>query len=163
MNISPATVGDWGDIERIYREGIHTGQATFQTEEEIPTAETWFAGKVPGMVFKAEDDASQMLGWCALSPTSKRRVYVGVTEVSVYVAESARGRGVGRTLLTHLIAASEAAGIWTLQAVIFPENEASIRLHRQCGFRTVGLRHKLGQMHGVWRDVLLMERRSELF
>jgi L-amino acid N-acyltransferase YncA len=102
----------------------------------------------------------QVVGWAALSPVSRRCVYGGVAEVSVYVAESARGQGIGRALLSALIDASEAAGIWTLQAGIFPENEASVRLHKSCGFRVVGRRERIGQLHGVWRDTLLLERRS---
>lgn len=101
-----------------------------------------------------------MLGWAALSPVSERWVYAGVAEVSVYVAEAAQGRGLGTALLSHLITASEQAGFWTLQAGIFPENEASLKLHHKVGFRTVGVREKLGQIDGIWRDVVLLERRS---
>jgi phosphinothricin acetyltransferase len=102
-----------------------------------------------------------MLGWCALSPVSSRPVYAGVAEVSLYVAAVARGQGVGEALLRHEIQASEAQGIWTLQGGIFPENEASIRLHAKLGFRVVGVRHRLGRHQGRWRDVVLMERRSD--
>jgi phosphinothricin acetyltransferase len=103
-----------------------------------------------------------VLGWAALSPASSRSVYAGVAEVSVYVAASARGTGLGRALLEELVRASEAAGLWTLQAGVFPENEASIRLHLACGFRRVGLRDKPGRLRGRWRDVLLLERRSRV-
>ncbi|MBX3001072.1 MAG: N-acetyltransferase [Caldilineaceae bacterium] len=149
---------DWSQICRIYREGIATGNATFQTE--APTWEAWGAGHLlsPRLVARRED---WLLGWAALSRVSARPVYAGVTEVSIYIAEDARGQGVGRTLLSALIVASEAAGIWTLQAGIFPENEASLSLHQKLGFRIVGRRERIGQLHGVWRDVLLLERRSQ--
>jgi phosphinothricin acetyltransferase len=107
-------------------------------------------------------DSERVLGWAALSPVSKRRVYSGVAEVSVYVTESARGKGIGRALLEALIERSEEAGIWTLQASIFPENEASIELHLKCGFREVGRRERIARLHGVWRDTILFERRSKL-
>ena len=148
---------EWSAVRRIYQEGIATGNATF--EQAAPEWEEWDAGKLAVPRLAAELDGA-MVGWAALSPTSKRHVYRGVAEVSVYVAASARGQGVGRALLSALVEQSEAAGIWTLQAGIFPENAASVRLHEQCGFRIVGHREKIGQMHGVWRDVLLMERRS---
>jgi len=162
MNILAATAADWPQIERIYREGIRTGLATFETEADIPGGDVWFAGKVAGLVFKAEAEAGDMLGWCALSPASKRPVYAGVAEVSVYVGTAVHGQGVGSALLAYLITASENAGFWTLQASIFPENKASIHLHLKHGFRRVGLRRKLGQLHEVWRDVVLLERRSEV-
>ena len=148
---------EWSAVRRIYQEGIATGNATF--EQAAPEWEEWDAGKlaVPRLVAEME---GAVVGWAALSPTSKRHVYRGVAEVSVYVAASARGQGVGRALLSALVEQSEAAGIWTLQAGIFPENAASVHLHERCGFRIVGRREKIGQMHGVWRDVLLMERRS---
>jgi len=111
----------------------------FQTEADIPDGERWFADHMAGLIFKAVDESGAMLGWVALSPTSSRCVYAGVAEVSVYVAQAARGRGVGLALMEHLIAASEEAGIWTLQAGIFPENEASIGLHKRVGFRIVGV------------------------
>ena len=160
IHIHPATLADWPEIERIYREGIRTGDATFQTEADIPDGEGWFADHMADLIFKAVDEGGSMLGWAALSPVSSRCVYAGVAEVSVYVAENARGRGVGLALMERLVAASEEAGVWTLQAGIFPENEASISLHRRVGFRVVGVREKLGRMDGVWRDVVLMERRS---
>lgn len=159
MHITPATLADWGAIRRVYIEGIRTGHATFEAEADVPDGPAWFGGKIGGLIFKAEDDGA-LLGWAALSRVSARRVYAGVAEVSIYVAAAARGRGVGRALLAHLVAAAEQAGIWTLQAGIFPENGVSIRLHEQAGFRIVGVREKLGQMDGVWRDVVLMERRS---
>lgn len=161
MKILPATFADWPQIEQIYREGIRTGLATFETEADIPDGETWFSGKVPGLVFKSENGAGSILGWSALSPVSKRRVYAGVAEVSVYVRTAVQGQGIGSHLLAHIISKSELAEFWTLQASIFPENLASIHLHQKHGFRIVGLRHKLGQLDGVWRDVVFLERRSD--
>ena len=170
MDILPATQLDWPAIHQIYREGIRSGHATFQREDEVPDGATWFAGKLPHLVFKAvrqhgatvskEMVDGETVGWAALAPVSGRAVYQGVAEVSVYVAAAARGQNVGRMLLAHLILASEDAGLWTLQASVFPENHASIRLHQAAGFRIVGTREKLGKMNGIWRDVVLMERRS---
>ncbi|MCO5186196.1 MAG: N-acetyltransferase family protein [Anaerolineae bacterium] len=160
MVIKPAAVTDWPAIERIYRAGIRTGHATFSTEADIPDGSTWFAGKIDGLAFKAIGDHDEIIGWAALSPVSSRCVYEGVAELSVYVAPEAMGHGVGSALLAHLIGASEMAGIWTLQASIFPENVASIHLHEKYGFRIVGRREKIGRHHGVWRDTILMERRS---
>jgi L-amino acid N-acyltransferase YncA len=160
MRIEPAVRTDWADIKRIYIDGIRTGHATFQTVADAPDCDTWFAGKISGLIFKAVDDDGRMLAWAALSRVSSRRVYVGVAEVSIYVAPEAWRKGIGGKLLTHLVNASEAAGVWTLQAGIFPENQTSIRLHEKAGFRIVGLREKLGRMNGIWRDVVLMERRS---
>lgn len=161
--ISPATISDWPAIERIYREGIRTGNATFQIEADVPNGEDWFTGHVADLVFKAVDQAGAMLGWVALSQVSSRCVYAGVAEVSVYVAEPAWGRGVGLALMEKICTASEDMGIWTLQAGIFPENVASIELHKRVDFRVVGVREKLGRMDGIWRDVVLMERRSPRF
>jgi phosphinothricin acetyltransferase len=155
--ISPMSPGDWEQVEAIYRSGIATGHATF--EAAAPAWESWDASHVRECRLVARE-RERVLGWAALSPVSSRCVYAGVAEVSVYVAEAARGQGVGRALLEGLIAASEAVGIWTLQAGIFPENEASLALHRGCGFREIGRRERLGQMNGVWRDVVLLERRS---
>ena len=152
---------DWPAIEQIYREGIRTGHATFQTEAEIPSGADWFAGKIPDLIFKAVDAGQTMLGWCALSPVSSRPVYAGVAEFSLYVAAAVRGQGIGEALLRHGIRASEEQGIWTLQGGIFPENEVSIRLHARLGFRVVGVRQRLGRHQGRWRDVVLMERRSD--
>lgn len=149
---------DYPAVAQIYREGIATGNATFRTE--APTWEEWDGGHLAHSRLVAVD-GEQVLGWAALSGVSDRCVYGGVAEVQVYVAAAARGQGVGLTLLEALAAASEASGVWTLQAGIFPENTASVTLHERAGYRLVGRRERLGQMaSGVWRDVLLYERRS---
>ena len=148
---------DWDAVRAIFLEGIATGQATF--EREAPPWEHWDAAHLSsGRLVAVRDGA--VIGWAALSGVSDRCVYAGVAEVSVYVAEAARGEGAGRALLGALVRVSEAAGIWTLQAGIFPENSASLALHARCGFRVVGRRERLGQMAERWRDVLLLERRS---
>ena len=155
--IREMTAEDWPEVARIYREGIETGDATFETD--VPSREEWDRGHLDDPRLVATLDG-ETVGWAALSPVSSRCVYDGVAEVSVYVGEEARGRGVGKRLLKALVRASEEEGIWTLQAGIFPENEASIAIHERCGFRVVGVREKLGEMEGRWRDVVLMERRS---
>jgi phosphinothricin acetyltransferase len=149
----------WPEVARIYAEGIATGEATFETD--VPTWERWDAAHLPGHRFVALD-RGVVVGWVAVSPVSDRCVYGGVVENSVYVSGEARGRGVGRLLLERLIASTEAAGIWTIQTGVFPENEASVRLHERAGFEVVGRRRRLGKLRGVWRDVLLLERRSEV-
>jgi L-amino acid N-acyltransferase YncA len=146
------TPDDWPEVRRIYEEGIATGQATFETE--APDWATWDAAHHPAPRLVARDD--KIIGWAALSPVSRRAVYRGVAEVSVYVSE--RGRGVGDALLGALIEA--ATDFWTLQASVFPENEASVKLHLKHGFRVVGRREKIAQHHGIWRDTLLLERRE---
>jgi L-amino acid N-acyltransferase YncA len=148
---------DWLYVRAIYLEGIATGQATFETE--APSWEMWDAAHLRAARLVARDGGS-VVGWAALSPVSERCVYAGVAEVSLYVAADQRGRGVGRALLEGLIAASEKEGLWTLQAGIFPENVASLAVHRSCGFREVGRRERFGRMGEVWRDVILLERRS---
>jgi len=150
--------GDWEQVRAIYLEGIATGMATFETD--APAWEKWDAGHLRKMRLVARD-GNEILGWAALSPVSDRCVYGGVAEVSVYVGAGGRGRGVGRALLDALVEASERNGIWTLQAGVFPENEASIKLHLRCGFREVGRRERIGKLQGVWRDTLLLERRSQ--
>jgi phosphinothricin acetyltransferase len=150
---------DWPAVERIYLEGIATGNATFETES--PGWEKWNAAHHLHSRLIAKD-GDTIVGWAALSPVSPRRVYAGVAEVSVYVAASAQGQGIGRLLLVELIRLSEQNGIWTLQAGIFPENGASIGLHKSLGFREVGRRAKIGQLRGEWRDTILLERRSEI-
>jgi phosphinothricin acetyltransferase len=149
--------GDWPDVARIYAAGIETRNATFETE--LPSWEHWDAAHLGEHRFVAVEDG-MVLGWVALSPYSDRCCYDGVADESVYVAPEAWGRGVGRALLERAIASSEAAGIWTLQAGIFPENAASLALHRRCGFRVVGTRERIGRIDGIWRDVLLLERRA---
>lgn len=148
---------DWEFVRAIYLEGIATGQATFETE--APDWERWDAGHLPQCRLIARNGAG-VLGWAALSPVSKRQVYAGVTEVSVYVATSARGAGVGGALMRALIEASERHGVWTLQSSVFPENQASLALHFNHGFREVGRRERVARHHGVWRDTVVLERRS---
>ena len=148
---------DWPEVARIYGAGIRTGNATFETE--VPPWEVWDVAHLERHRLVAERDG-MVLGWAALTPVSERCCYAGVADVSVYVAPEAQGRGIGLALLERLVADSEAGGIWTLQAGIFPENLASVGLHQRCGFRVVGRRERLGQLRGEWRDVLLLERRS---
>jgi phosphinothricin acetyltransferase len=150
---------DWGAVRSIYQEGIATGNATF--EVEAPDWDRWDQDrlKAPRLVARS---GGQVVGWTALRPTSSRPVYAGVAEVSIYVAAHARGRGVGTALLRALIEASERAGTWTLQGSVFPENAASLALFRRCGFREVGRRERIGCLNGVWRDMVLMERRSRV-
>lgn len=157
VELVPLTRDDWDAVRAIYLEGIATGNATF--EKSAPDWEQWNAGHLPTCRLVARA-GGETLGWAALSPVSGRCVYGGVAEVSVYVAERARGRGVGFRLLSALVAGSETNRIWTLQAGIFPENQASIAIHHKAGFRTVGVRERLGCMDGRWRDVVLLERRS---
>ena len=148
---------DWSAVRAIYLQGIATGNATFETE--VPTFERWSAAHLPEQRFVAVrgDDVA---GWAALAPVSDRCAYAGVAEDSVYVAEDERGRNIGRGLLETLIAHADANGIWTMQSGIFPENVASVQLHLRCGFRVIGTRERLGQLHGRWRDVLMVERRK---
>lgn len=144
-------------MREIYVEGIATGNATFETE--APDWDSWSRAHLHFGRLVARN-AHSVIGWAALSPVSGRCVYSGVAEVSVYVGETMRGQGVGRRLLAMLIEESERGGIWTLQAGILPENMASIELHKSCGFREVGRRERLGKLNGVWRDVMVLERRS---
>jgi phosphinothricin acetyltransferase len=148
---------DWPVVASIYEQGIETRNATFETA--VPTWIEWDSAHLKDHRLVATS-GNEIVGWAALAPVSSRCVYAGVAEDSVYVSEAARGTGVGRVLLTELIAGSEAAGIWTIQAGVFPENRASLRLHHACGFRTVGLHERIGKLDGEWRDVLLLERRS---
>jgi L-amino acid N-acyltransferase YncA len=158
ISIQPMQPEDWPAVRAIYLQGIATGNATFETT--APDWETWNAGHLPHSRLVARD-ADAILGWAALSPYSRRQVYAGVAEVSLYVAENARGQGIGAALLAALVAESEANGIWTLQAGIFPENLASIALHTRFGFRIAGTRERIGCMNGQWRDVVLLERRAD--
>ena len=159
LAIAALAPDDWGDVARIYADGIASGDATFETE--VPGWEAWDRSHLEDHRLVAMADG-HCLGWAALAPVSGRCIYGGVAEVSVYVAADARGHGVGTALLGALVTSSEAGGLWTLQAGIFPENPASVRLHERAGFRLVGRRERLGRLHGEWRDVLLMERRSQV-
>ncbi len=149
---------DWDVVRAIYREGIAGGNATFETD--VPDWEAWNKSHLRAcrLVAKA---GGRVLGWAALTPYSSRRAYAGVAGLSIYVSASARGQGIGRALLGALIEEAEHAGLWTLQAGIFPENTASLALHRALGFREVGRRERIGRLNGVWRDVMLLERRSK--
>ncbi len=164
MSAGPPTVEElrpehWEAVARIYGDGIATGQATF--EAAVPEWEAWDASHLPDHRFVALLDG-EVVGFAAVSAVSDRCVYAGVVENSVYVAADARGQGVGRSLLQRLIASTEAAGIWTIQTGIFPENEASRGLHESVGFVVVGTRRRLGRLAGRWRDVLFLERRSDV-
>jgi L-amino acid N-acyltransferase YncA len=158
VKIDQMRASDWEQVRTIYLEGIHSGHSTFETE--APSWEKWdeghhsFARLVMG-------DGEAIVGWAALSPVSKREVYRGVAEVTVYVSENARAQGIGRALLEALVQHSERNGIWTLQASIFPENIASVQLHRGCEFREVGRRERIAMLNGVWRDTLMFEKRSK--
>lgn len=166
------TEHDWPAVREIYLQGIRSGNATFETQ--APDWVRWDAAHMKSCRFVARSESGtsnsgdansapgEILGWAALSPVSSRCVYAGVAEVSVYVAERARGRKIGSRLLATLIEASEREGVWMLQAGIFPENVASVELHKRHGFRIVGARERIGCMNGVWRDTLLLERRSHL-
>jgi L-amino acid N-acyltransferase YncA len=156
-SIRPLLPSDWPDVARIYIEGIETGNATFETS--VPEWPQWDAGHLEACRLVYELDG-RIAAWAALSAVSKRDVYRGVAEHSIYVSQDVRGRGVGSGLLEGLVNASEEVGFWTLQTAIFPENQASISLHARHGFRIVGTRERLGLHHGRWRDVVLMERRS---
>ena len=158
FTIEPLGAGDWPVVRAIYLEGIATGEATFETE--APSWEEWDAAHLSfaRLLARAGDNVS---GWAALSPVSRRKAYAGVAEVSVYVAAHSRGKGVGRALLKRLILESEENGIWTLQAAVFPENAATLALHKRCGFREVGRRERISKLNGNWRDTILLERRSK--
>lgn len=146
------------EVLGIYRLGIDEGNATFETA--APGWEAFDAAKLPAHRLVAADGDGRLLGWAAVSPVSDRCAYAGVVEHSVYVHPDARGRRVGLALLDALLASTEAAGIWTVQSGIFPENEASLALHQRAGFRVIGTRERVGRHRGVWRDVVLVERRS---
>jgi L-amino acid N-acyltransferase YncA len=174
LRIEPLRPADWPAVAEIYAEGIATGDATFETE--VPSWQRWDSSHLAehrlvartgpggqprgraGPIRPAGD--GQVVAWAALAPVSDRCAYAGVAENSIYVAEGARGLGVGRRLLVELVERAEQAGIWTVQTGIFPENTASLALHQRCGFRVVGVRERIGQRHGRWRDVIFLERRS---
>ena len=151
------TPDDWVEVAAIYRHGMRTGMATF--EVEVPSWQAWDAAHTLRVVAAVDE---RVVGWAALAPVSSRWAYRGVAESSVYVDPESRGQGVGRALMDELIARSERAGIWTLQTSIFPENDASLQLHRKLGFRVVGVRNRIAKRDGIWRDTVLMERRSEV-
>lgn len=151
---------DWDEVSKIYLEGINTGIATFQNS--IPTFEEWNNGHIKSCRLVAKSEG-KVLGFAALSPTSSRAVYSGVAEVSIYIGENYRSLGIGQSLMTNLTKLSEENNFWTLQSGIIKENTASIKLHKKCGFREIGIREKVAKMdNGVWHDTLLMERRSKL-
>jgi len=147
---------DWAEVAEIYRDGMRSGLATF--EIEVPSWEDWHAAQTIALV--AENELGTVIGWAALGPVSTRWAYRGVAESSVYVAREAQGRGIGRVLMERLIERSDRDGIWTIQTSVFPENNASLKLHRSVGFRVVGVRERIGKRDGLWRDTVLMERRS---
>jgi phosphinothricin acetyltransferase len=157
--IDNLTVDDWEPVRAIYLEGIEAGQATFETT--APAWDQFDSSHLPEcrLVARAQN---QIIGWAVLSPVSRRKAYGGVAEVSVYVAESHRGCGVGKALLETIIIMSERCGIWTLQGATFPENTASLRLQERCGFRIVGRRERIARQRGVWRDTIITERRSRI-
>ncbi len=159
VQIDDLQPGDWEAVAEIYRHGIATENATFETE--VPSWDAWDAEHLVGCRFVARS-GDDVVGWAALTPISRRSAYTGVAEVSVYVAPAAQNAGVGRALLETLVHGSEANGIWTLQGAVFPENVTSLKLHQACGFRVVGRRKRIGRLNGVWRDVVLVERRSQI-
>ncbi|GAB2837998.1 GNAT family N-acetyltransferase [Ferruginibacter profundus] len=159
MEIKTMLPEHWPSVKKIYEEGIATGNATFQAT--APEWEEWDTSHVKNSRLVAVEN-NEVLGWAALTAVSGRCVYAGVAEVSVYVAAAARGNGMGKKLLTALIEQSEKNNFWTLQAGIFPENESSIKIHEDCGFRIIGRREKIGKMGNSWRDTLLLERRSTI-
>jgi L-amino acid N-acyltransferase YncA len=157
VTVRPLAGSDWIDVLRIYAEGIATRNATFETE--VPSSDVLDAKWLPGHRWVAEVDGV-VAGWAALAPVSARPCYAGVVETSVYVGDGFRGRGVGRALVARQIEAADAAGLWTITTAIFPENVASIALHHAFGFRTVGVRERIARLDGVWRDTVVIERRS---
>ena len=164
MRLREMTAADWPAVERIYAQGIEDGEATF--EVAAPAWEAFDAGRLPGLRLVAVDADHRVVGWVAASAVSSRPAYRGVVEHSVYVDRAARGRGIGRQLLAAFISAAEAAGVWTIQSSIFPDNAASLKLHEAAGFRVVGRRERIaraevGPHAGEWRDTILIERRAE--
>jgi L-amino acid N-acyltransferase YncA len=160
MKIVSLLASHYVAVKEIYELGIITGNATFETS--APAWEAWDKSHLAASRLVAMDENEKVVGWAALTAVSGRCTYAGVAEVSVYVHLDARGKGVGKKLLEELIRESEKENLWTLQAGIFPENTASIKLHEQCGFRQIGYREKIGKMKNVWRDTLLLERRSKV-
>jgi L-amino acid N-acyltransferase YncA len=158
FSFAPVQAAHWEKVKAIYEAGIATGQATFQTA--APGWEEWDEGHLQHSRILALEDG-KIVGWAALAPVSKRPVYAGVAEVSVYIDAEARGKGIGKALLKQLVQESERHGIWTLYASIFPENAASVAIHKANGFREIGFREKIAKMNGVWRDTVILERRSK--
>lgn len=158
VQIEHMTSSDWPSVARIYKEGIETGMATF--EKIVPQWDIWNKNHLSICRFVAKDE-NEIIGWAALSPVSSRCVYGGVAEVSVYVSKEGRGQGIGEMLLKRLLSESENEGFWTLQSGIFPENIASIKIHENVGFRKIGFRERIGELDGVWKDNILMEKRSK--
>jgi phosphinothricin acetyltransferase len=157
VKFKPMTKDDWPRVKEIYEMGMEDATATFETE--VPSYEDWDAAHIKSCRIIAIVK-TETAGWAVLSPVSKRRVYSGAAEVSIYLDKKFRGAGIGAALLDELIRVSEENGFWTLESSVFPENTASVKLHERCGFRIVGRREKLGMdRYGVWRDVILMERR----
>ncbi|ORA40698.1 N-acetyltransferase [Mycobacterium branderi] len=156
--VAPMTAEHADAVLAIYQAGINTANATFDLD--APDWATFEAEHLPDHRFVATDPGGQVMGWVAASPVSSRCVHAGVIELSVYVAEHARGQGIGTLLLESVITSSQNAGIWTLQSQVFPENTATLALHHRAGFRVVGVRERHGRLHGHWRDVVLLERRS---
>ncbi|MGC5328661.1 GNAT family N-acetyltransferase [Brevibacillus sp. SYSU BS000544] len=159
MKIRLFQESDWEQVKFVYQAGIATGNATFETS--APSYEKWISNIVDGSHFVAEQNGN-IVGWCKITRVSDRCVYAGVGEVSVYVLPTEHGKGIGSKLMSSLIGLSEEKGYWTLNAGVFPENEASLTLHKKFGFREVGRRERLGKLQGIWRDVLLLERRSKV-
>ncbi len=161
MKIRAYKPSDWSFVETIYKEGISTGVATFETEPK--PQQKWEQESIQGSALVATDENNLVLGWTILWPASDRCVYAGVAEVSVYVSSKARGLGVGKSLLTELIRLTEEElNIWTIQAGIFEDNPASVALHKSCGFRVLGTRERIGKLNGEWRNNMQLERRSKI-
>ncbi|MDX3376571.1 GNAT family N-acetyltransferase [Streptomyces sp. ME02-6991-2A] len=156
--VVPLSAGHADEVIAIYQAGVDEGNATFETV--APTWEQFDAAKLPEHRFAALDEGGRVLGWVAATKVSDRCAYAGVVEHSVYVHPDARGRGIASALLRALVESTEAAGIWTIQSGIFPENSASLAVHARAGFRVIGTRERVGRHHGVWRDTVLVERRS---
>ncbi|MFJ8845848.1 GNAT family N-acetyltransferase [Streptomyces cyaneofuscatus] len=156
--VVPLSAGHADEVIAIYQAGVDEGNATFETV--APTWEQFDAAKLPEHRFAALDEGGRVLGWVAATKVSDRCAYAGVVEHSVYVHPAARGRGIASALLRALVESTEAAGIWTIQSGIFPENSASLAVHARAGFRVIGTRERVGRHHGVWRDTVLVERRS---
>ncbi|MCA6066472.1 N-acetyltransferase family protein [Chryseobacterium sp. RG1] len=151
---------DEARVLEIFQQGVNGGMATFETT--VPTAEAWNMDYFNDCRWVLENETNEVVGWCALKPVSKREVYKGVAEVSIYFEDNYQGKGLGSVLLKKMILDSENHGFWTLQANIFSENEASLRFHQKNGFRIVGMRKKLGKLKGEWKDVIMLEKRSEV-